>query len=460
MEIEEFNKVYFGPFLEKLSRENKITDFNIDLLKIESDDYISNYYNLLTSNLFVPHITLPTRITSHSKTLIDNIFSNDPDFSQGVSGNFTFSISDHLPQFLLMPQGIQRPPKHHNLMKRDLKNLDKEALLADVMDVNWPEVLSLDKCDPNHSFENLDNKINEIIDKHVPLKKLTKKDFKLQAKPWITAGMIKSIKRRDNLLRQYINTKDAFHKDVIHKKYKILRNKIIKLIKNSKKSYYQNYFTEKANDIRNTWIGIKNIINFRASKANQPTSMIVDKEFETDPTKIAEGFNDYFSSLAEKLQQNIYPNENISFTQYLKTPPNHNFFFNSVTAKEVVLIINLLENSKATGPYSIPTEILKLIKPNICHPLKEIINLSFATGIYPDKLKIAKVIPIFKNKGDEMLVSNYRPISLLSNVNKIFEKLAYSRLYSFLNLYNCIYELQFGFRANHSTNHALFSLTE
>ena len=93
-------------------------------------------------------------------------------------------------------------------------------------------------------------------------------------------------------------------------------------------------------------------------------------------------------------------------------------------------------------------------------PLKEIINLSFATGIYPDPLKIAKVIPIFKNKGDELQVSNYRPISLLSNVNKIFEKLAYSRLYSFLNLYNCIYELQFGFRAKHSTNHALFSLTE
>ena len=92
--------------------------------------------------------------------------------------------------------------------------------------------------------------------------------------------------------------------------------------------------------------------------------------------------------------------------------------------------------------------------------MKEIINLSFATGIYPDSLKIAKVIPIFKNKGDELLVSNYRPISLLSNINKIFEKLAYSRLYSFLNLYSCIYELQFGFRAKHSTNNALFSLTE
>ena len=92
--------------------------------------------------------------------------------------------------------------------------------------------------------------------------------------------------------------------------------------------------------------------------------------------------------------------------------------------------------------------------------MKEIINLSFATGVYPDKLKVAKVIPIFKNKGDLLLASNYRPISLLSNINKIFEKLVYSRIFSFLTLHNCIYELQFGFRGNHSTNHALFSITK
>ena len=81
------------------------------------------------------------------------------------------------------------------------------------------------------------------------------------------------------------------------------------------------------------------------------------------------------------------------------------------------------------------------------------------TGVYPDQLKTAKVIPVFK-KGDKLLVSNYRPISLLSNLNKIYEKIVYKRLYSFLNIHNCIYELQFGFRAGHSTNHALISLTE
>ena len=126
MELDEFNKKFFKDFIEKLASENKITylsgDFNIDLLKIDIDDKISEFYSSLTSNLFVPHITLPTRITSHSQTLIDNIFSNDPDFAQGISGNFTFSISDHLAQFLIMPRPDKRIPRKQNTLKRDLKN--------------------------------------------------------------------------------------------------------------------------------------------------------------------------------------------------------------------------------------------------------------------------------------------------------------------------------------------------
>ena len=163
------------------------------------------------------HITLPTRLTSHSKTLIDNIFSNDPNFSQGISGNFTFSISDHLPQFLLMPSEDNRPPKKHNIQKRNLKSYNKEELVADVLSINWPEVLSLEKMDVNQSFENYDKKINEIMDTHFPLKKLSKKEFKIQSKPWITQGIIKSIKRRDRLLRLYIRTKEIHRKEELHR---------------------------------------------------------------------------------------------------------------------------------------------------------------------------------------------------------------------------------------------------
>ena len=462
MDLDYFTKHFFEKLLNKLALENKLSylmgDFNIDLLKIENEESINEFYNVVTSNLFVPHITLPTRITSHSKTLIDNIFSNDPDFSQGVSGNFTFSISDHLPQFLLMPMDGHYHPKKHNMYKRSNK-FEKEDIIADFINVNWNELLSVHKMDTNYSMEQFYQKIKEIIDKHVPLKKMNKKDFKIQAKPWITPGIINSIKRRDKLLRLYIKTNDINRKEDLHSQYKFLRNQVVYNIRISKKMYYQKFFTENAKDIKKTWCGIKNIINIQSTTKSQPTAILVNNKMETDQTIIAEDFNGYFASIAEKLQQNIF-SENTDFSKYLSRPLDYNFLFKSADPSEIIFIIDSIETSKATGPYSIPTEILKLVKNNICLPLKEIINMSFATGVYPELLKTAKVIPIFKNKGDQLMVENYRPISLLSNINKIFEKLVYSRVFSFLNLHNCIYEFQYGFRANHSTNHALASLTE
>ena len=99
-----------------------------------------------------------------------------------------------------------------------------------------------------------------------------------------------------------------------------------------------------------------------------------------------------------------------------------------------------------------------MISNIICTPLSKIFNISVPSGTHPEKLKHAKVVPIFK-KGSHLLISNYRPISLLSNLNKIFEKLMYKRIYAFLDKHNILYDLQFGFRAKHSTTHALISIT-
>ena len=147
-----------------------------------------------------------------------------------------------------------------------------------------------------------------------------------------------SIKRR--LLRKYIKTKEPISKEDYHKQYKTLRNKIKKLIKVSKKMHYQSFFAENAKNIRNTWSGIKNLINSKNSNKNFPNTMFIDSKFETDPKKIAEGFNTYFSSIAEKLQDKIHQISNNEFSKYLKEPVPHNFLFSSVSAEEIVLIIN------------------------------------------------------------------------------------------------------------------------
>ena len=104
---------------------------------------------------------------------------------------------------------------------------------------------------------------------------------------------------------------------------------------------------------------------------------------------------------------------------------------------EVKCLITLLELDKGTGPCSIPVNILHMLKKDIAIPLSKIFNLSMKTGTHPDCLKLAMVIPIHK-KGSKLEVGNYRPISLLSNIDKLLEKIIHERTYNFLEKYKCL----------------------
>ena len=127
MDIDEFNSRHLNMALNKIANENKniflTGDFNIDLMKTGEDSHVDNFFEIITSNLLVPHITIPTRVTSHSKTLIDNIFSNSLHFSQGISGNITTSISDHFPQFLIIPTESFKAPKNIICLREITKSL-------------------------------------------------------------------------------------------------------------------------------------------------------------------------------------------------------------------------------------------------------------------------------------------------------------------------------------------------
>ena len=144
---------------------------------------------------------------------------------------------------------------------------------------------------------------------------------------------------------------------------------------------------------------------------------------------------------------------------FLKNPNNLTFFITPTTVEEVIDLISDLKASKSIGPSSIPTKIMKQSNDIIASHLAELINKLFQSGIFPNIFKIAKVIPIFKSES-RVLCNNYRPISLLSNINKLIEKLMHKRVYTFLEQQNCFYNRQFGFRLTLPTNNALMSITK
>ena len=157
-----------------------------------------------------------------------------------------------------------------------------------------------------------------------------------------------------------------------------------------------------------------------------------------------EHFNKFFTKIAANIQNKILPTK--KYADYLLNPNKETLF-------------NTLNIRKSTGPNSIPTKLIKQIKDVILAPLAKLINRSFHNGVFPNILKIAEVIPIFKSES-RVACNNYRPIFLLSNIGKIIEKLMHKHLYSFLETQNCFYPAQFGFRLNVSTNNALMSIIE
>ena len=130
-----------------------------------------------------------------------------------------------------------------------------------------------------------------------------------------------------------------------------------------------------------------------------------------------------------------------------------------MNTEEVESHIKTLKNNKSTGPSSIPNILFKQFKKPLSEPLSILINLLFSEGKFPTILKMGKIYPIYKN-GNKTEITNYRPVSLLSNISKIMEKVVHDRLYMFLEQNNALYDFQFGFRNNHSTNHALIEITE
>ena len=205
MELSEFNNNYLTNLLDTLSSENKtvvlLGDFNADLLKYDQNSNISDFLDLMYSSLLLLHIFSPTRTTSSSATLIDNIFTNNYN-SSFVSGNLVNTLSDHHAQFLIM--GNQHSPleldsKEH--MFRDFQEIEKNKnIISSLLEnVDWVSELRVSRNDVNSSPELFLRKVEKLINFWAPLQKVSNKQKKLLNKPWLTSDILKSIGIKNRL---------------------------------------------------------------------------------------------------------------------------------------------------------------------------------------------------------------------------------------------------------------------
>ena len=437
--------------LQRLSNEHKdiylMGDFNTDL-SLPHNNSSRRLLNTLLSYAIRPHIDQPTRITNSTQTLIDNIFSNN--YNDSLNGTIYSDISDHLPIFTISRIKTPIMSNKNNLgfhRKETKPNID--SLIADLSQEEWQDVYV--EADVNSAYNVFIKKIRNLYDKNVPL--VRNSSGKLRNKqPWITRGILKSILTRNRLYKLSLKQPN----DVNRKKYKTYRNKLTSIIRLSRKMHFTQKLENSKGNTELMWKTINTLLNKQNSHSTD--EFIVNDHKLSDPKQIANSFNTYFTNIGANLAYNI-PNNNRNFSQYLPRINNKSLFLNPTNIHEILEIVRLLKSTKSSGYDELSINVIKQIIHYIASPLCYIFNLSLSTGLFPQSMKTAKIIPIYK-KNDASIISNYRPISLLPSLSKILEKIVYKRLYSFLDINKILISNQYGFRKNHSTDYAILQLCD
>ena len=438
----------------KTNAENKkcviMGDINIDGLKINSNAHVELFFKSVMEQNFIPTITLPTRVVDSSVSLIDHIIVNRNVIKNNtVTGNLYCGITDHMPNVIVIKsQATVKTPDRPFVRVYGETNMNRFRNLLE--NVSWEEYYKAD--DPNTALDLFYNIYNTAFNSSFPLKRLSRNRAK--DKKWITTSLKQCIKNRDNLYKKYLchPTPDNRNRHILY------RNILTACLREAEDMFYRDLVKSENKNLYKLWSIFGSVINpSKKKKHNNIDHLIYGQRKITDDQEIADTINTHFSTIGQTLSAKI--NSNKSFKDYLSCSNINSLFLKPAHEEELVKEICQLNSKKAGGHDNISPKILKENTDIFVTPLLHLINLSFQTSIVPDKLKIARVIPIHK-KEDRFCVDNYRPISLLSTVNKLLEKLMHKRLVSFLNQHKILYKYQFGFRQNYSTTLALIEITD
>lgn len=418
-------------------------DFNMDLLNYENNAGTLNFLTCLNSLPLIPLITKPTRITDASATLIDNIFVNNP--TQTVSGILTADISDHLPVFII---------RRDLFLNTDSSRLEtvQFRLVNDRTLTNFYNMLS--KYDFNNITTSNDISValcqvttilTDTFNICCPIKRKTL-SRKSQQKPWITNEILANVKKR----QAYFT---LFHQNKIpHEFYSRFRNYVTKQIRTAKKQYYTQKFNQFNNDTKQTWRLINKILRPKGKQSRERVKqLIIDGIEYSESNDIANAFNSHFVNIGTSIARSV--NSDVDPSIYLRGDYADSFFFAPVTPNLVNQMINSLKN-KSSDISLLSIRGLRFVSNLVSPVLAEIYNKSLLQGSFPECLKTAKVIPVYK-AGDRTNVNNYRPISILPIFSKVLEKIVCKQLYNYVEERSILFESQYGFRGRKSTTQAV-----
>ena len=446
--------------LERVKHENKTViltgDLNIDLLKHNQHNQTNKFLDMLISNNLTPRVTMPTRVTNSSATLIDHMFSNI-DSDKALAGTLKTNITDHYCNFILVnfKTETQSYPKYTTYRKQDKKSM--ENFNTALLDTDWSNVLNL--TDPNDAYDKFLNTYSDLMNIHLPIVTKPFNKFKHKKDPWVTLGLLKSLKTKEKLYIKMIKSKNTPNYNLNRTNYTAYVTVYKRLLKQARILYWNSKFEYAKQDMKRTWKNINNILNKCTNKCDFPEKFYFENKEISDNKEIANKFNTHYINMGLTLANQIPPYHG-SALDYLTVNNNPNsFYFEPCTPSEIETIINSLKPKTSCGHDNISTKLIKQTCAAVSTPISHIANISMQQGIFPTSMKLAKVIPVYKKDSKSHFI-NYRPISLLPSFSKIIEKLTHKRLFKYLTKNNILSLNQYGFQPNMSTEFAILELQD
>ena len=364
-------------------------DLNIDLIKI-NDPITAKYIELLMSNNVIPCIYHPTRITNISASALDHICMYRPKHQVNISassGSILVDISDHLNVFIILNWCIKRTKRAMNRKKiRIFSHKNIEQFKNNLNDNDWSPVY--DSNNSNESFTRFHTTYKHIYEKSFPL--VTQSRTAAKMKSWLTKGLLVSVKHKNRLYHKVLQKPSN---ESLRLRYNMYKKQLQKALEWAEKEYYtKQLLTEKSN-IKNLWAVYSDILGKNRKKDGFVKELQVDGKSYNDNSEISNQFNKYFANIGKIMASSFESTK--EYSKYLGESNNNSMFLEPVNKSELFREIMQLNPNKSAGLDNISPKIIKASCDYIIGPLLHTFNLSFASGIFPDVLKVAKTIPIF-----------------------------------------------------------------
>ena len=441
------SKVNYWTLIDESIQGAKMTNIsNIFIMGDINEDQMqanSRFRRILERNHLVQLIDKSTHNKDNSSTLIDIIATNSTDYIKS-SGIMPPSLSNHCPVYACL-----------KISKQKCKTFKRKIIKTN--NVNWNEVNNeLENVDwsPVLTEPNIDKMITtwkklylSVIYKYVETKEVT---IRPSDPAWMTPDLRRAIRKKNRLHKQ------AKKRNTTRKweHFRKARNKVISMARQAKQDHKdrlaKKISDQQSADPRLWWKLVKEFYSNSASQKQLQKPLIADNKIVSEDYDKANALNDYFTSQCQLDTQGATLPD-------IETDDGHNLYMINITSSTVKDILEILDTSKSSGPDEVSAKFLKNTSKAIAPILSKIFNFSMHTAVFPDQWKLAYVTPLHK-KNEEYLCQNYRPISLLPCLSKVFERCVFKDVYNYLIRTKKISTLQAAYSPGSSTEYQLLEL--